>query len=267
MCSGGSIFNFLVSTDRAGDSAKVNKARTDARNARNELSAAKSDLARFNQSLQNQQIMKTAGRNFNTMNENIGRNLDAQAYRGVSGQLALAEELGAATASAAAAGMGGGSVEQYNETIRTSYAFRKELQDRNDKSVNYYNYQQRGTIISNAVGSMNRDVIVADRDFTDYGPTSHSVLGDLATFAVAAGVSALGAPQMGEAILKAKTASNQSSYGDTKGAATSFAGSMDLFGKGVGEIRDGLRSPGEQITTPTLPGFNTDSSGFSFRIR
>lgn len=244
MCGGGGgLFSFLVATDRASGQAKANKAKTEARDARNAFEGEKSNLARFQQSLGNKKLLDEAGRTYNTVSENIGRRMDQQVYEGVMGKIALSEELGAASAAAAAAGMGGSSVEQYNQTIQTSYAFQKELQDRANDSENYYSFQTRGQVMSSGIDALNRDVIIANQDRTYYGPTKGpSLLGNLATLAVSAAASVAGAPQLGEAILKARTSKMQADYGDASGASKSFGGALDSFKLGVGEVRSIFRS-------------------------
>lgn len=246
MCKGaGGIFNFLVATDTAAEQAKVNKAKTEARDAKNERSAAEADLARFNRNLQNKNILDTAGKNYATLGENLGRRLDAATTRGAMASLAFSEELGAYSASAAAAGVGGSSVENYNRTMATMYSLQKEQMDRATDSERYIVGQRMGAVITDAYASLNRDVINPDRDFTDYGPTKGpSVLGNLATLAVAAGVSAAGAPQLGEAILRGKTAQMQARSGNAAGANKSFGQFLGSFQKGVGEISDMFRSNG-----------------------
>lgn len=244
MCGGlgGGIFSFLMATDTAAASAKVNRAKVAARDARNERSAAESELQRFNQSLGNKKILEAAGRRYEALSENLNRRLDAAAYGGAMASLALSEELGAATAAAAAAGVGGSSVENYNRTVETAYGLQSELRSRAVKSETYIAREQMGSTITDAVDSFDRNVYNADRDFTYYGPTKGpSLLGNLATLAVAAGATAAGAPQIGEAVLRAKTANMQANYGDAAGASKSFGQALNAFKGGVGEVRDQFR--------------------------
>lgn len=245
MCKGvgGGIFNFLMATDTAAEQAKVNKAKVQARNAKNERSAAESGLARFNQSLANKKILDKAGKAYATLSENLNRRIDAYTLNSAMGSMRVSEELGATTAAAAAAGVGGSSVEQYNRTIETAYGLQKEAQDRQVRSDIYLSSEQMGSTITDAVDAMGRNVYNAERDFTYYGPTKGpSLLGNLATLAVAAGATAAGAPQVGEAILRAKTASMQNRSGDGAGATKSFGQALDSFKLGVGEIRDMFRT-------------------------
>lgn len=240
--SGNSVFKFAMAGDQAKDQARVNAARTRQRDARNERNAANSTLARFTQSLSNQKLMNQAGKNQNIIAENLGRSLDAMAYGDTMTNLALSEQIGSLTAAAAAAGMGGTSVDNYNRTMKTAHALRGELTDRSNRSQVRSLSEARGDVLTSAVDSMGRDSFIADMDFSYLGPTKGpSVLGNLATLAVAVGVSAAGAPQLGDAILKARTAGMQNAYGDPKGAAQSFDGALESFKGGVGEARDKFR--------------------------
>lgn len=242
MCSGGGIFNFLVATDTAAAQAKVNKARTDARNAKNERAGAESELQRFQQALGNKKRMESAGRNLTVLRENLNRNLDAATYQGIMGGLALSEELGAVTAAAASAGVGGSGVEAYNNTLRTQFALKKGLSDRNVQSGVFAAREQMGRVLPDAIDSFDRNLYNADIDYTYYGPTKGpSVLGNLAVLAVATAASVAGAPQIGDAILKARTAGMQSEYGDSAGAKSSLGGALDSLKGGVGEVRDMFR--------------------------
>lgn len=240
--SSGGIFNFLMATDMAAGAAKVAKARKKAQNQKNLQSASEANLARWSQSLSNQKLMERAGVNYGRISENIARAQDAKTLSNVGRQLAQAEALGAATAAFAAAGVGGSSTESYNRTIQTSQAIQNEAQDRNYRSSIYLANEQRGTIISDAVDSQSRDVISANFDYTNYGPTKGpSLLGNVATLAVAAAASAAGAPEIGNMILNARTAGLKQGYGDGNGASKSFSAALDDLKEGVHQVKDTFR--------------------------
>jgi len=240
--SRGGIFNFLLASDMAASQAKTNRALYKKRYAENVSSAKQANLARWSQSLQNSKIMERAGENFNVISENLTRAADTHAMGGVQASLALSEEIGAATAAASAAGLGGSSVEAYNNTVRAQHAMQKELSDRSYNSQSYLMGKQRSSQISDGVDGMSRDVIMANFDFTNYGPAKGpSFLGNLATLAVAVGASAAGAPDIGNAILSARTSGMQASYGDGAGAQKSFGKAVEQFGQGVGQVQDKFR--------------------------
>jgi len=268
--SAGGIFNFLVATDSAAGQAKLNRDLYKARKAKNDASAKESTLANWSQSLSNSKLMEKAGKSFNTISENITRQMDAQTMTGIQRDLALSERLGAATAAFSASGMGGSSTEVYNQTVRTSEALQAELMDRNFRSSNYLTSQERGSIIPNAVDAMSRDVIRANLDLTNYGSSkAPSLIGNLAALGVAAAASAAGAPDVGNAILKARTAGIQNQMGQGAQAAKTFGSALDDLKSGVNQVRDKFRFNGGPTLRPvdTSSWTAADSGMSSFLIR
>jgi len=266
--SPGGIFNFLVATDTAAGNAKLARSRKKMQLQQNKQSAAEAGLARWSQSLGNQKLMNRAGENLATLTENIGRVQDAQTLNKVQRDLATAEQLGAATAAFAAAGMGGSSVEAFKRTLVTTRAIESELQSRSNKSGNYLAQQQRSQVIPDAVDSLNRDIITARIDFTDYGPSKGpSLLGNLAALGMAAGAAAAGAPDIGNAILKSRTAGLQNRQGQGQQAAATFNSALSDFGDGVKQLKDTFRFSG---SSPKLRPVDTSNWGAdltSFMIR
>lgn len=238
----GSLFNFLIATDSAASQAKTNKALVKKRDAKNERSASESELQRFNQSLTNKKIMDRAGKNYGVLSENLNRRLDAFTLNDTMGRLAVSEELGAVAAAAAAAGVGGSSVERYNQTVRTAEGLQRERAARGLATDKYNTMEAMGSVITDAVDSFDRNIYRANIDYTYYGPTKGpSVLGNLVTLGAAAAATALGAPQVGEAILDMKTANMQGSYGDAAGAAKSLDRGLGNLKAGIGQVRDSFR--------------------------
>lgn len=235
----GGIFNFLVATDTAAGQAKLNKSLYKKQRAENQKSAKESDIARWSQSLTNSKLFDRSGKSYATVTENLGRAQDTQTLSKFQRELILSERLGAATAAYASMGVGGSSVESYNRTTETAAAIESEQQDRNFKSSNYLAEQQRGSIMTDAVDGMSRDIIGANLDMTNYGPTKGpSLLGNVATLAIAAAASAAGAPDVGNAILNARTSGLQRGYGDSTGAAKSFGNALDNMKEGVRQVRN-----------------------------
>ena len=271
----GGLMNFLIASDLAAGQAKVARAKKAAQRAENKARQSEATLLRWNQSLSNQRIMENAGENYNTLTENLGRTMDAHVASNVQARLAASEELGAATAAFAFAGVGGSSVDNYNQTMKTSFALSKEQSDRSYNSQTYLLNKDRGSQISDAVASMDRSVIVADQDFSYVGSTSGgSFLGNLATLAVAAGASAAGAPDVGNAILSARTSSLQAGYGDTAGANKSFSNTLSSIQGAVNTARDQFRFRNQSSTSssvgigsPLTVGRSNVGSYFSTTLR
>jgi len=247
----GGIFNFLLATDTAAGQAKLNRDLKRKQRAENEASASAAGLARWSQSLSNQKLMDQAGKDYGTISENLARQQDSETLTTVQRTLMQSEKLGAATAALSAAGLGGSSAETYKRTMETSYALQSEAQDRSFKSSNYLMIQQRGDIISDAVDRQGRDVISANFDFTNYGATkAPSLVGNLAALGIAAAASAAGAPDVGNAILSARTAGLRNRSGDGQGAQKAFGNALDELKSGVGQLRDTFRFHGGSNLSP-----------------
>lgn len=189
----------------------------------NERRAAESELQRFNQALGNKKILEAAGRNINAVSENIGRNLDAATFGSFMTSLAASEELGASAAMAAAAGIGGSSVEGYNATIERANAVKQELSDRNFRSDLRNAYESKGQILSQASDSFDRNIYSANLDLRTYEDAKKpSTFGSLITLGLAAGATYFGGPQAGQAVLSIGQGIQQGQMGDFEGGANSI---------------------------------------------
>lgn len=232
----------------------------------NERRAAESDLQRFNQNLANKKILEAAGKNYNTATENIGRNLDAATYGDFMTSMAASEELGAASAMAAAAGIGGSSVEAYNATIERSNAVQQELSDRNLRTDLYNAYDARGRILTDAVGSFDNNIYRADIDVRKWADARKpSTFGTILTLGLAAGATYFGGPQAGQAVLAAGSAIQQANSGDFDGAARSFDTAL---GAGIGAVQTnaklGTGGSGGSTYWSSVKKKNTNAKGISW---
>lgn len=126
---GGAVEMLYSDAIHIREQAKIDAARI-TQKGRNERAAAESDLARWTQSLSNQRRMKAAGETSKKITENIGRNLDAATTGSFMGRLAASEELGANLVQAAAAGVGGSTIEVYNSTMKLNRLMQEENSDR-----------------------------------------------------------------------------------------------------------------------------------------
>lgn len=115
-----------TSANQIREQSKVDAARITQKSG-NELRGAKAALMQFNQSLANQRSMESAGEQHATIVENLARNLDAAARGTISSRISAADEAGAYTAFALASGVGGGTVDSYNETMRLAQASNDEV--------------------------------------------------------------------------------------------------------------------------------------------
>jgi hypothetical protein len=207
--------------------AKIDAARLTTKSG-NEKKGAITSLARFSQALGNQRRMAAAGDQINAVTENVARNLDASASGKFQTRIQFAEELGASVADAAAAGVGGSSIEQYNRTMALSQAIGEEQGDREVLTQNIAGAAGRGAALKDAVAGMSNDPIFADLDYTEYvDDKKQSMFSKVATLALAAGATYVAGPQAGKAVMKAANATQQANRGDFEGASRS---SMEAIG-------------------------------------
>lgn len=210
----------------AREQAKIEAARLTQKSG-NERRGAESELQRFSASLANRRTLDAAGSQINSITENIARNLEAAAAGTFSNRIAASEEMGATVAAAAAAGLGGSSLEMYNATLRLSQSMTEEQQARHVNSDNIGASASRGDTLMDAVGSMDNNVYRADLSFNEY--VDHNKMGmftRLATVGAAAAATYFGGPQAGMAVVGIAEGSQKASNGDYGGASQDIMGGI-----------------------------------------
>ena len=208
------------------EQAKVDAARMTQKSG-NELRGARTALQQFQSSLANKRTMDAAGKNVNVITENLARSLDGATTGNFESRIQAAEQAGAASAMAAAAGVGGSSIEAYNETAQLALDRAAEMAARGINSENIATAGQRGETITGAVGSLDNSIYRADLDFTAI--TDHRKMGlfdRLATLGAAAAATYFGGPQAGMAVIGMAEAGQQANNGDFAGASSSLMGAV-----------------------------------------
>lgn len=248
-------FEMLIADQQAREQAKVNRAKYKVRDANNEVSATESAVQKWGQSLRNRNLLNAAGDNFGTLAENFARRVDARTMSSAMGRLAHSEELGRVSAAAAAAGVGGSSVDMFNRTIETSYQLQAQLADRAGKSEDYLAQRELARVIPDAINEMDNNLYMANMDYSWYGdPKSPSALGTIGAAVASAAFTAAGMPQVGQAIEDMRTSELQGGYGLGDGGAAKAGSALKAFKGGVGEIRSALRRPRGQVPGNSLGG-------------
>jgi hypothetical protein len=226
-----SFGSFLLSTDVAAAAAVMGRAKKQLQDATNERAGKEAAHQTVMQSLGNQRRVDAAGKRYAVLQENLSRSVDSMTAQTAMGMLRTSEQLGAVVAQAAAAGMGGSSVEAYNQTIRTMAAQRVAMSAR-DKASSVRNQQDNSAeLMADAYGGMDRTFVAANIDRSYVGSTAYDFWGDLATTAVAVGISAAGAPQVGMAIMDAKASGNYADAGQAQAANQSLSSSLGHLNK------------------------------------
>lgn len=134
--------------------------------AGNLMKASQADVDRANQARQNKQAMRQMETGLDQEAFNYGKAVDGLNSDRFSQRMQGAEALGALVASASAAGVGGGSVEQLAETER----FRQEVQDaameQGIKDTTYASALNRTSIMDNQYNQIDTSPILAGFDYS-----------------------------------------------------------------------------------------------------
>lgn len=229
------------------EQSKIDAARI-TRKSGNEMRGAQSELQRFSASLSNQRVMDAAGRNIDNITENIGRNLDAATSGTLMSRIAAAEELGAVAAGASAAGAGGSSVEQYNNTLRLNEAMQEEAANRGVDSDSIHASQARGYALTDAIASIDNSRYFADQDYTiNVDHHNQSTFGKFLTLGVAAAATYFGGAQAGQAVIGLNESRQAAANGDFGTAASELSGAIR---SGVSAGADYMKAHGGKAHNP-----------------
>lgn len=115
--------------------------------ANNELVAAQASLTDFMRSESNKRLIESAGDAYNALGQNIGRGLDQAVTGNVQRRIQAAEQLGAISASAAAAGVGGSTVDLINGSLRLRNAMLNEEIEKQEGQASYDQLMQRAGVM------------------------------------------------------------------------------------------------------------------------
>jgi hypothetical protein len=200
--------------------------------------------------------MEAAGDQIGKVAGNISRNIDAKTNNDIQGQIALAEEMGASSTMAAAAGVGGSTMEAYNSTVRLRAAMGKEQGDRAFNADLYAANQDKGNILVDAVAGLDNNQYRANLDYREFvKPHKQSTFSKIAEVGLAAAATYFGGPQAGQAVIGMFDSANAAQNGDFAGAASSFDGAV---ASGFSAFKDTRKMGGNYWSKP--------QAGPSFKI-
>lgn len=208
------------------EQAKIDAARITQKSG-NERRGAETALQQFSASLANQRNLDAAGKQINASHSNVARTLSAATSGTLMGRIQAAEELGAMASSAAAAGVGGSSVEAYNQTMRLSRAMQEEQQERSLNSDLIANTTNAGEALVDATATLDNGVYRANLDFTQY--VDHKKMGTFEKFAwltTAATATVFGGPQAGMAVASLAEGKQAAMNGDYAAATQAQMGAV-----------------------------------------
>lgn len=251
----GSIASILTSgAEHSIAQAKIDNARKTQASG-NLRSAAESSLARFTQSLSNSRQMKAAGEQVNAQTQNIARMTDQAVAGSAFQRLEAASALGEATAMAAAAGVGGSSIDTYKATMQLREAINQDAADQEIKANNINMSANKGAILEDAVASQNNNNIQTQLDYTEY--VDHVKLKNKVGALVAVGVATyFGGAKAGMATADTIMAGNKYANADYQGgnalltqAAGNYVGAAKDYQATSGGNTTGTRGTGLTVTS------------------
>lgn len=230
------------------EQAKIDAARITTKSG-NERRGAESTLANFSQSLSNMRNMRAGGEAFNDAQGNIARAAEAASVGPLKMRLAAAEELGSTAAMAASAGVGGGSVDMYNETVRLTSAMQEQGFAENVETAEWAERKSAGNVVSSSVLSLDNNIYRANLDYTQYvDHKKPSMFERLVTVGLAAGATVVGGPQAGMAVVGAFEARQAARNGDFAGSDQAL---MGAFQNTVGAVKSYQATKPGKVATNT----------------
>lgn len=232
---GGAVSLLYAGATHAREQGKIDAARI-SQGGKNLLAGSNASYQQWAASFSNNRAMKAAGRQANSIMENIGKNLDAATYGRAMSRLAASEAVGADLARSAAAGVGGSSIEMFNQTAYLNTLMQEESEDRATRTDLMNASSSRAFAISDAVENQDNTIFQAGLDFTTYQNHKSNELSPLKawlTFQTAAVATYFGGPQAGGAVVDFVDAQNRAANGDIDGAASRMTSAFQGAVSGV----------------------------------
>lgn len=135
------------------------------REANNATSAATSSLMNFARSINNKRAGEAGGAKVNAIRVNAGRVMDRLLKGGLQEQLAASEQMGQVAVAAAAAGVGGGSIDAVKRTMALRRGIQQEQLERAQVQTREDFNAQEKAAMSDLVGSVDIATSVASLDY------------------------------------------------------------------------------------------------------
>lgn len=135
------------------------------REANNELGAAQSSLSNWMRSVSNKRLITAAGEQYNAYTDNVGRMWDQSATGSLQRRIQASEQLGAIQASAAAAGVGGSTVDTINGTLKLRNAMLNAEIDKQEGQATYDQLMQRAGVMDNGYSQWDHSYDAANSSY------------------------------------------------------------------------------------------------------
>jgi hypothetical protein len=177
------------------------------RDSKNELTAAKGNLARWAQFVNNNNILKAGGKNLEANLVNHAREQDAMLSGNFEDSLRYAEQAGMQAASAGAAGVSGSTVDAINAATALRNSRNAQMRSDFADMSNFDTSQRARSIMDSMVGSMDQSIIL---DGLDYNKSVAQIAPEFSTIAQMLRGAAAGMGQDVDKIAGARTQSKDS---------------------------------------------------------
>lgn len=229
------------------DNAKYNAANK-IRSSSNIASGAEATLANFSRSLGNQVRQENAGKQYNAAVSQIADQLDTRGALNLNTSLAATQQLGAIQAGAAAAGVGGSSIQLLDQVTELHRNIQQDQQTTDTNKFSKSATMAATQSLVNGQGQLDFAQTSANVDTTQsVAPVAmKNRFGTLVAVAVA---TYFGGPQAGQAVADSAIASNKAANGDYDGSAKMADRAMSGYvGAASGYAKSGGQSWWSQVT-------------------
>jgi hypothetical protein len=227
------FFSYKASRDaakKANEIAQLNaKLGNDLTNASNAAEAAKGNLQRYMQSVNNNRRLTAMGEAESANTVNSLRTADVATTQGFSRDIAAAEQQGSAVARQAAAGLGGDTADQVNRTTALRDSITKQMYTERTGQVASDEVLRAGAIAHTAIGGLDGTIVPPSLNYNRAVAQLQSVPNQFTTQlgAVMNGVSDFFTMKWGDTTSNAndgKASTSQSSWGAAYNKVANYYG-------------------------------------------
>lgn len=252
-------------SQRILDKAEV-EASNKIREANNELGNAQASLSNWMRSVSNKRTIEAAGEQYNALGENLGRMWAQSATGSLQRRIQASEQMGAIQASAAAAGVGGSTVDMINGSLKLRNAMLNMEIEKQEGQATYDQLMQRAGVMDNGYDQWDHSYDASTSDFmskqmpirVDPGSSSASWKSVFleTTFGAAGNLFNKSGDTAGPLSLLGKLGMN----GQSAGQAGGFMGG--LFGGGGGGAAP---QGGQGLQASQARSYTTTPAGYTFQ--
>lgn len=170
------VLGGLAGQDQANAQARLDAAQNEvnrandyaantARDANNELATVVGSLNRAKQAINNRNVLANVGREAESIRTNMFRALSDMTEAGLEQRLDSAFDLGSLAAASGAAGVGGGSRDVMNSTLRMAAARKQQALEQQMDQVTYDSVRMETNTHADAYMAMDSSLILDQLDF------------------------------------------------------------------------------------------------------